>query len=176
MSDKVTLRFLEPEDEAEFLRVCSEDWGEFVFAHYWESLGHKDFKQYIQLLSRFPKGECLPAGHVPCTILYAFNSENNLVGRSSIRHELNEHLLQEGGHIGYGVSTSYRKRGYATAILEKSLSYMKESLPHIEKALVTCDQGNIGSQKTIERNNGKLENILTGASGVNKMRFWIDLK
>lgn len=43
------------------------------------------------------------------------------------------------------------------------------------EVLLTCDEGNIGSQKTIEKNGGVLENIVDGENSVRKMRFWIEL-
>lgn len=49
---------------------------------------------------------------------------NEVVGRVSIRHALNEFLAKVGGHIGYGVSTSHRRKDDATEILKKSLKYV----------------------------------------------------
>ena len=36
-----------------------------------------------------------------------------LLGFLSVRHELNEFLLEEGGHVGYSVRPSARRRGLA---------------------------------------------------------------
>ena len=44
-----------------------------------------------------------------------------IVGRTSIRHTLNDWLLARGGHIGYGVLPGHRRRGHATEILRQSL-------------------------------------------------------
>lgn len=44
----------------------------------------------------------------------AADVDGQLVGRVSIRFELNEWLAREGGHIGYGVLPPLRRRGYAT--------------------------------------------------------------
>ena len=65
-----------------------------------------------------------------------------------IRHELNEFLLKIGGHIGYGVVPEKRRKGYATSMLQKSLSYAK-NIP-LDKVLITCDEDNFGSIKVIE--------------------------
>ena len=72
-----------------------------------------------------------------------------LVGRTSIRHELNEFLAREGGHIGYGVVAEHRHRGYATAILRISLIIARAV--GIDRVLVTCDEDNVGSAAVIER-------------------------
>ena len=109
------------------------------------------------------------------SFLFAFNCNGDLVGRTSIRHVLTEHLLKVGGHIGYGVAPKYRRKGYATEILKESLNYVQTHLPEIKKVLVTCDQDNVGSRKTIENNNGILENIFKTTTDVNKMRYWINI-
>jgi predicted acetyltransferase len=77
----------------------------------------------------------------------------------SIRHELNDHLAVVGGHIGYAVRPRYRRRGYATAMLRRSLEVARSV--GVERALVTCDDENMGSIATIERCGGVLENTVT---------------
>jgi predicted acetyltransferase len=62
----------------------------------------------------------MPADRVPATFLVA-DVDGAIVGRVSIRHELNDHLTHFGGHIGYGVRPAHRRRGYATEILRQSL-------------------------------------------------------
>ncbi|ATH07106.1 hypothetical protein BIY24_03880 [Halobacteriovorax marinus] len=172
---KVILRHLKISDEEQFHKANNAQWGDFPFAHYWETLARKDFSKYVRILHEFSKGLHLPKGHVPCTFLFAFNDKGEIIGRTSIRHELTEHLLKVGGHIGYGVVPEHRLKGYATSILEESLKYIKSNLVGIDRALVTCDEGNLGSQRTIEKNNGVLENIIDTPSGIRKMRYWISL-
>lgn len=173
---KITLRLLTNKDEKEFFRAFSDSWEEnFTFVHYWESLAGQNFERYVEIAPGFTDGKLLPEGHVPAILLFAFNSDGEIVGRTSIRFDLTDSLLQEGGHIGYGVCPRFRRQGYATAILAESLNFIKEKLPHLQKALVTCDEGNLGSQKTIERNNGILDNIVDIGGSFKKMRYWIGL-
>jgi predicted acetyltransferase len=172
---EITLRHLTNEDKDQFFKAYNSDWGEFEFAHYWESLANKSFEIYICIVPDFSKGRHIPKDHVPCTFLFAFNDKNEIVGRTSIRHELNDHLLMVGGHVGYGVVPEYRRQGYATLILKESLKYIKNNLPYLTKILVTCDQGNIGSQKTIEKNNGVLENTIEINEHKSKMRYCINV-
>lgn len=172
---KVILRHLKIEDEAEFEKANNAEWGSFAFAHYWETLAGKNFSKFIKIVPEFSKGMHIPKEHVPCTFLFAFNEDGRIVGRTSIRHELTDFLLKVGGHIGYGVVPEFRKQGYATSILEESLKYARENLPELKQVLVTCDEGNIGSQKTIEKNNGVLENIINIEGEARKMRYWFEL-
>lgn len=172
----IILRYPVLEDKEEFLKALNAEWEkDFDFAHYWKSLANEDFVTFCKILPEFSKGLHIPKEHVPCTFLLAFNENGNIVGRTSIRHFLTDHLLRVGGHIGYGVVPNFRRQGYATAILDKSLEYVKSNLKTIDRVLVTCDEGNIGSQKTIENNGGILENIIEIDGQINKMRYWIDL-
>ena len=44
----------------------------------------------------------------------------------------------------------------------------------LKRVLVTCDDDNVGSIKTIEKNGGVLESIVTGPDGDKpKRRYWI---
>lgn len=173
---KITLRHLTLEDKELFTKANNEAWEDnFDFAHYWESIANQSFETFIKVVPEFSEGLHIPKEHVPCTFLFAFNENDELVGRTSLRHELTDFLLKAGGHIGYGVVPSQRKKGYATLILEETLNYTKEHLPNIEKVLVTCDEGNVGSEKTIEKNGGELENIIEVSSGPRKKRYWINL-
>lgn len=171
----ITLRYLRAEDEEQFHRANNADWGMFAFAHYWESLAKENYQKYLELLPGLSEGLHMPKEHVPCSFLFAFNEENEIVGRTSIRHELNDYLLKAGGHIGYGVVPEHRRKGYATLILRESLKYVQEGLRHLNRVLVTCDEGNEGSQKTIEKNGGVLENIVDIPGEKRKMRYWIEV-
>jgi len=80
---------------------------------------------------------------------------DTVVGRVSLRHELNENLREMGGHIGYEVHPGFRGQGVATKMLEEILKIPKAR--EIGKILLTCNPDNIGSNKTILNNGGVLE-------------------
>ncbi|MEV0223024.1 GNAT family N-acetyltransferase [Streptomyces sp. NPDC050704] len=106
-----------------------------------------------------------PAGFVPGSWFWYVDGGTYL-GRIQIRHRLTPHLRDFGGHIGYGVRPTGRRKGYATAML-------RDVLPHarglgLDRILVTCDGTNIGSRKVIEANGGEFEDERGG-----KLRFWI---
>ena len=131
----------------------------------------KDFASYISKLLSESRGENLPEGYVPQTTFWLIDEEE-FIGRVSIRHSLTPHLLREGGHIGYDIRPSKRQMGYGKKMLALALPKAKEL--GIKKALVTCDETNIGSRKIIEANGGVLENsVEMGEGKPRKLRFWI---
>lgn len=121
---------------------------------------------YVDSLERLRAGTGMPAGFVPATFLVA-EVAGEIVGRTSVRHELNEYLLREGGHIGYGVLPAHRRRGYATEILRQSLVVARAV--GVDRVLVTCDEDNVASRRVIEASGGRL-GILPGTR---RRRYWI---
>lgn len=109
-------------------------------------------------------------GFVPSTTYFAF-AGSKLVGTIQIRHRLNDYLLQYGGHIGYGVVPSERRKGYASAMLQLALKKCKGL--GIDKVLVTCDKNNVASAGTILKNGGVLENEVTDEKGRIMQRYWM---
>jgi predicted acetyltransferase len=134
----------------------------------------KDFDSYVQLLNDNEHGKQLPEGYVAQSTFWLVENDE-IIGRSSIRHRLNDHLLKIGGHIGYDIRPSMRRRGYGKLILKLTLEKAKEM--GIENALITCDINNIGSKKVIESNGGVLENeVDQGKDLPLKARYWIKIK
>lgn len=107
---------------------------------------------YLELERRWRK--VAPEDFVTMTMLW-WTEGDTYLGRISIRHHLNEHLREIGGHIGYDIRPSARRRGHATAMLAAVLPHA--AALGIEKALITCDDDNIASRKVIEANNGVFE-------------------
>ena len=162
------LRPLSLEDEAQALQGHSE----LALENWQYLLGYKKgmpWPEYLEILGNESTGTNLKEGRVPATFLIAEN-DGNLVGRTSIRHELNDYLLSVGGHIGYGVRPSYRRQGFATEILRQSLVLIHGL--GVTKILVTCDDDNLGSIKVIESQGGILENKVE-FEGTVKRRYWI---
>ncbi|MDF2685069.1 MAG: acetyltransferase [Clostridia bacterium] len=115
----------------------------------------------------------ITANRVPSTTYFAV-IDDRIVGTIQIRHELNAFLLSYGGHIGYGIRPTERRKGYATKML--SLALEKSKALGLKRVLVSCDKANIGSAKTIINNGGILENEVTEENGNVYQRYWIDLE
>ena len=90
---------------------------------------------------------------VPHSSFWLIDENQNILATSNLRHTLNEKLWIIGGHIGYGVAPSARRKGCATKVLELTLLEAKKL--GIEKTLVTCYKNNIGSAKSILKNGGE---------------------
>lgn len=107
----------------------------------------------------------LPPGLVHHTVLW-FVDGPQWLGRLSIRHHLTPPLLELGGHIGYVIRPSARRRGHATRMLTQALPTAARL--GIDPALITCDSDNEASRKVIEAVSGELEDERHG-----KLRFWV---
>ncbi|MFM2024860.1 MAG: hypothetical protein RLZZ56_873 [Actinomycetota bacterium] len=128
------------------------------------------FDGYLARVLDSLNGKNLLPGRVASTFLLA-EVDGVIVGRSSIRHELNDWLSQFGGHIGYAVRPDFRRLGYASEILRQSLALAKDL--GLEQVLMTCNDDNVGSIKVIEKHGGVLDNRVDD-NGRWLRRYWID--
>lgn len=94
------------------------------------------------------------------TTIYLVLHENKLVGMVNIRPEVCDEYANIYGHIGYGVRPSERRKGYATAILQKALKVCEEA--GVKYAITGCVERNIASKKTMIRCGGQLIRKGTG--------------
>jgi predicted acetyltransferase len=130
-----------------------------------------NFEEMLKWLSESEFEDNLPDDYVPHSTYWLINEENIVVAAVNIRHRLNERLRKAGGHIGYGVCPSQRRKGYATKLLALALKKTKEL--NIENVLVCCDKENIASERTIVNNGGVFSSEHIEPNGDIVRRFWI---
>ncbi len=116
--------------------------------------------------------ETCPEGSVPDNTWLCVRGDR-LVGMLNIRHRLNDFLLQYGGHVGYSIRPKERGKGYARRQLRLGLDKCRElGLPRV---LLTCDENNSRSRRTIEGCGGVYEDSRTKPDGAIMRRYWIQL-
>jgi predicted acetyltransferase len=111
------------------------------------------------------------AGRVHATYWWIAEGDSYL-GAITLRHALNDFLLRAGGHIGYSVRPSARRRGIATWALRSVLAEARDL--GLRRVLVTCDDTNLASARTIENAGGVLEDVRDTELGRTR-RYWITL-
>ncbi|MEJ1090919.1 GNAT family N-acetyltransferase [Microbacterium istanbulense] len=160
------LRFPEPADEA----ACRRLHGQLAADNFEFLQTDGTWEQICAIVRREHEGIDIDPGRVRSSWLIA-DVDGEVVGRVSIRHVLNEFLLNEGGHVGYAVGREFRRRGYATEILRLAVADLAER--GVERVLVTCDDANVASAGVIEKLGGVLEDVRPGRHQTLKRRYWI---
>jgi len=105
---------------------------------------------------------------------YWLIDQEEWIGKLTLRPQINEQFLASGGHIGYEIRPSRRRRRYGTLLLRLGLEKAREQ--GLCRVLLTCYETNVGSKKIIEANAGRYENAVPQeGTSVKKLRYWIDL-
>lgn len=133
-----------------------------------------DIKEWIKKVDSYSSKETCPSGFVPSSLfMFVRDVDNKVVGMIDLRHHIDHPILSLfGGHIGYSIRPSERRKGIGTLMLKEALSKYKEL--NVNRVLVTCFKDNIGSEMVILNNGGVFEKEVEH-EGAKYKRFWIDI-
>ena len=110
---------------------------------------------------------------VSASTFFMVDDNDFIVGMVNIRHTLNDKLLYHGGNIGYSIRPTERGNGYAKIALFLAL---KECLSlGLTRVLITAEDNNVPSYRTIEALGGIMENKVLD-DGKYFRRYWIDVE
>lgn len=109
------------------------------------------------------------------TFFFVSEEDKRIIGMINIRYNLTEAMLKFGGHIGYGIRPTERRKGYNKINLYLGLLKAREEFG-LDRVMLDCSVTNLGSDRTIRALGGVLEkcemdpndNTLTNA-------YWIDI-
>jgi len=139
--------------------------GKFSYEEWLAESEKQKNKEYAKSVNRVP-------GETYFLIRY---NDNKIVGMINIRHDLNAELLHFGGHIGYGIRPTERRKGYNKINLYLGLFVARKF--GLKKVMLDCDENNFGSDKTIKDLGGVLERreIDTSDNTMTNV-YWIDVE
>ena len=114
------------------------------------------YEQWLQrVIADLDIANILPSRAPSFTYFYIREEDDKIVGMINIRFVLNDFLRKEGGHIGYCIRPTERKKHYATNMLHAALEICDKL--EIHEVIVSCDQSNVASAKVIQNCGGALE-------------------
>lgn len=131
-------------------------------------------REWIDTIKLQSSAKTCPKDKVPSNIYIAVReSDNRIVGITDLRHHIDHPVLGTwGGHTGYYVRSTERNKGYAKEMLRQNLLNCRAL--NIQRVLITCDEDNSASEKTIIANGGIFEKEIEVDGSVIK-RYWISL-
>lgn len=131
----------------EFISNNSKINGVGALDRYLEENTYEEWLGYLKKIEG--KEYAYSLGFVPANTYFMIRKEDDkLIGMINLRHELNEKLAKSGGHIGYGIRPSERRKGHAK--IQLYLCLLKAQELGLEKVMLTCDEKNVASYKTME--------------------------
>ena len=134
-----------------------------------------DFEPWLELTVRNRRAETARSDWVQSSTFFVVRErDGRIIGMVDVRHRLNGFLAAFGGHIGYGVRPSERRKGYATQILRMALEYAGQEIG-LKRVMIACYRDNEGSWRTILANGGRLEREFAHTDGRTVQVYWVEL-
>jgi len=160
-----------PGRDAEFEEMLAEyrEAGETQVYKGHQVIAWQGYAAFYDLLSRMKTGGYPTPDIVPMDS-YFIEEGGRILGELYIRYGLSLRLEKIGGHAGYKVRPTERKRGVATTALRLALRLLLQK--GVERALVTCNETNAASARVIEKCGGIRINDSETEQGVER-RYWV---
>lgn len=132
---------------------------------------YDNFDEWLELVLSIEKDKLRNNVHAS-TFFSIRKTDNKIIGSVQLRHFLTPDLEKHGGHIGYGIRPSERRKSYGKQQLLLAFDVARNM--KIPKVMILCDKDNIPSNKTALSCGGVLtcENIYKGKE---QQIYWIDL-
>ena len=134
------------------------------------------YEDWLDEVTKAPDEEWAKSvGRVPATTYFTIReSDNKIIGMVNFRHSLNERLRKIGGHIGYGIRPTERRKGYAK--IQLYLALLEAKKLGLDKVMVDCIETNIGSEKTILALGGEFEEKVFDETRQKYLKnYWINI-
>ena len=108
------------------------------------------------------------------TFLLIRKNDDRIIGAINVRWNLPENMKQFGGNIGYGIRPTERRKGYNKINLY--LGLIEAQKLGLDLVMLDCDVNNLGSVKTMQALDGKLERTEVDPSdGILTSVYWFDV-
>lgn len=131
-------------------------------------------EEWIRIVKEYNNAATCPKDKAPSVTYLAVRiADNKIVGIANLRYSLSNPILASwGGHVGYSVRPSERRKGYAKEMLRQVISRCPSL--GIDSLLVTCDSSNLPSKRTIIACGGIYEKSIM-VEGEPVERYWISV-
>lgn len=135
-----------------------------------------EYDNYEEWLINLEKRKTGDDKYVPGVAFFLIReSDDKIIGMTSVRLELNDQLRVCGGHIGYSIRPSERRKGYNKINLYLGLKVCDEY--GIDEALLDADLDNEGSWKTMEALGGKrIKEYIDPYDGSESVKYSFNIK
>ena len=138
-----------------------------------KSVTSESYDSFLKKLEQDKHIEDIRPEYANQTTYVLTDQTGHIYGMSCLRHSLKGDLINIGGHVGYAVRPSERRKGFGTLqlrlVLEKALEL------GIKEVLVTCRENNIWSRKTMEKCIGHPDTLVPSFyPDIKEYRYWID--